>query len=82
MQHRNLVGTDWNPMAIDSLFSRGTIADWREFVRAMKSNPQLAVAALAMGRKHEDQGSAALARILVSRYHPHLVEAPDHSLAR
>ena len=75
MQHRNIVGNEWTRMAIDSLYSRGEMADWQEFGTAMAKDPEIAVSALVMAEGHEDEGSAALARILVKRFHPNLLIA-------
>lgn len=74
MQHRNRTGDDWNRMAIDSLFSRGALPDWREFAEALVDEPKIAESALIIGVRHEDTGSAALARILVGRFHPDVLE--------
>ena len=79
MQHRNIVGNAWTRMAIDSLYSRGEMADWQEFGAALAKDPQLAVSAIAMAERHEDAGSAALARILVKRFHPELLEVSDRT---
>jgi hypothetical protein len=73
MLHRNINGNDWNRMAIDSLFSRGFLPDWREFAEALAADPNVAQSALIIGERHEDTGSAALARILVERFHPGLL---------
>ncbi len=75
MRHRNIVGNDWTRMAIDSLFSRGDLADWQEFGSALARDARLAESALVMAERHEDTGSAALARILVERIHPQVASA-------
>jgi hypothetical protein len=69
-----MIGTDWNRMAIDSLFSRGELPDWREFAEALAAEPKIAESALIIGTRHEDTGSAALARILVGRFHPEVLK--------
>ena len=75
MQHRNIDGNEWTRMAIDSLFSRGLLPDWQEFAETLATDPRVAESALVIGERHEDTGSAALARILVERFHPELVSA-------
>ena len=62
-------------MAIESLYERGELADWREFAAALKASPEIARTALVLAARHEDIGSAALARILVARCHPELAVA-------
>ena len=59
-------------MAIESLYERGELADWREFAAALQASPEIARIALMLAERHEDIGSAALARILVARCHPEL----------
>ena len=79
MRHRNIVGNRWTRMAIDSLYSRGEMADWQEFGAALAKDSDLAVSAIAMAEGHEDTGSAALVRILVERFHPDLLEVSDRT---
>jgi hypothetical protein len=57
-------------MAIDSLFERGTLHDWREFTQALKDDSALARNTLVMCERHSDKGSAALARTLIQHFHP------------
>jgi hypothetical protein len=59
-------------MAIDSLFERGTLHDWREFARALRNDAALARNALLMCERNSNPGSAALARTLVEHFHPQL----------
>ena len=66
-------------MAVESLFDRGELADWREFVGALKRDTELAKSALKLAEGHEDRGSASLVRILIARHHPSLI---DDSLVR
>gem|GEM_PF-5832656 len=37
MIHSNINSEEWSLMAIESLFDRGDISDWREFAAAMRS---------------------------------------------
>jgi hypothetical protein len=73
MLHRNLITDRWTRMAIDSLFERGELSDWREFARALARDLELARRTLFMCERHSNRSSAALARVLVSHYHPHLI---------
>ena len=76
MRHRNITTThEWSRMAIDSLFERGTLSDWREFASALKDNVELSKNTLFMCEHHENQASAALARTLVEHFHPELFVA-------
>jgi hypothetical protein len=52
MRHRNLNTEGWSRMAIDSLFDRGTLPDWREFSQALRGNAQLAEETLQMCKRH------------------------------
>jgi|GEM_PF-1614583 len=73
MLHRHLNSAEWTPMAVESLFDRGDMADWQEFTKAPAKSKDVARYALTMSEAHEDEGSAALARILVMRFHPELL---------
>jgi hypothetical protein len=42
MMHRHITTTKWTMMAIESLFDRGTLADWREFAAELEGNEELA----------------------------------------
>jgi hypothetical protein len=72
MQHRNLNSEEWSRMAIDSLFDRGTLSDWKEFAQAVSVDPNLARETLLMAEQHAEQGAAELARVLVKHFHPDL----------
>jgi len=73
MLHRHLNSAEWTPMAVESLFDRGEMADWQEFTKALAKSKDVARYALTISEGHEDEGSAALARILVERFHPGLL---------
>ena len=70
MQHRNITTENWSRMAIDSLFERGRLPDWREFAQALRNDEELARNTLLMCERHPDERSAALARVLVQHFHP------------
>lgn len=59
-------------MAIDSLFERGKLTDWQEFAHALRNDAELAKKTLLMCERHQDQRSAALARVLAEHFHPAL----------
>ena len=42
MQHRHLTTQEWILMAIESLFDRGQLEDWREFAAALRADAALA----------------------------------------
>jgi len=41
MIHRHIVTSEWTAMAIESLFDRGTLQDWRAFAAALRADDQL-----------------------------------------
>lgn len=64
MTHRHLTTTEWTPMAIESLFERGALNDWREFAHALRSDSTLIARATRVADRHDDRGSVAIFRIL------------------
>jgi hypothetical protein len=42
MIHRHITTSKWTAMAIESLFDRGTLQDWREFAASVKADAHLA----------------------------------------
>ncbi|NDC36796.1 MAG: hypothetical protein EBZ48_01955 [Proteobacteria bacterium] len=74
MQHRNLNTTEWTHTAIESLFERGTLADWREFNRAMRDDRILAVRALEVSAYREADGSEGIARAFINQLYPDLIQ--------
>jgi hypothetical protein len=72
MRHRNINTEEWSRMAIDSLFERGVLPDWREFAQALQRDVNLASETLLMCERHPDKASAALARTLAEHFHPEL----------
>ena len=72
MLHRNINTTEWTRMAIDSCFERGNLSDWQELFQAAKENRELAKDILAMARRREADGTAALAQSLIRKLHPEL----------
>jgi hypothetical protein len=73
MRHRHINTADWTLMAIESLFDRGDLADWREFSAALKASEQIARDTLRVCDFHEDSGAKAIARALVEHFHPKMV---------
>ena len=59
-------------MAIDSLFERGSLPDWKEFVQALKKDENLAKETLFMCQIHQNQDSAKLALTLLEEFYPDL----------
>ncbi len=70
MIHRHITSTDWSKMAIESLFDRGTLDDWREFAQALRVDLGVAERALAVCSYREPDGSEGLARVLVEHFQP------------
>lgn len=72
MKHRHIATSDWTLMAIGSLFDRGDLADWREFARAVRCDPDLAARTLLVCRSREPDGSEGIALALIAHHHPTL----------
>ena len=70
MEHRNIITQKWTRMAIDSLFDRGVLPDWKEFAHALRSDEELAKETLLMCTRHQERGSVELARVLINYFHP------------
>jgi len=64
-------------MEIESLFDRGTLNDWREFVAAMRRDRTVAVEALRVCEYRDPDGAEGIARALVGHVHPALVLQPN-----
>lgn len=67
MIHRHLTTTEWSRMAIESLFDRGTLADWREFVAALRRDDALAEEVLRVCAYREPDGAERIARVLIAQ---------------
>lgn len=72
MKHRNLETEDWSKMAIDSLFERGTLPDWKEFVSVLEKDRYLAEETLAVCKYHQNTESVKLAQVFLEEFYPHL----------
>lgn len=70
MIHRNTTTSKWTLMSIESLFERGTIADWKEFARALRVDPALAQRALKVCHYREPDGAEGIALSLIAHFHP------------
>lgn len=57
-------------MAIESLFERGTLADWREFAGALRVDAAVAERALQVCEYREADGAEGIARALVAHFYP------------
>lgn len=68
--HRHITTTDWTPMAIESLFDRGDLKDWREFAAALRRDTSLADWVLAVCGTREADGAEEIARTLIELFHP------------
>lgn len=74
MKHRNLNTEDWSRTAIDSLFERGKLPDWKEFIDTLKKDENLAKETLYMCKHHNNQDSAKLAFVFLEEFYPDLVQ--------
>lgn len=79
MIHRHITTSDWSLMAIDSLMDRGTLADWREFARALAADPEIARRAMTVSRFREPDGAEGIALTLIEHAHPWLLQASHPS---
>lgn len=52
-------------MAIESLFDRGGLADWREFARALRTDAELPERAAKVCRYRQPDGAERIAMVLV-----------------
>ncbi|MBL9000992.1 MAG: hypothetical protein JNK25_07645 [Phycisphaerae bacterium] len=80
MRHRHLHTRGWTVMGIESLFERGSLADWREFYGALRTDEALARRSLDIARRHADRGSAMLAVSIIARLYPALGDEADAAL--
>lgn len=76
MKHRNLTTENWTKMAIDSLFERGKLPDWKEFVVVLAKDKALAQETVAVCRYHKNRASVNLAMVFVEQYYPDIALAP------
>ncbi len=74
MKHRNLNTEEWTRTAIDSLFDRGKLPDWREFIARLKTDKTLAEKTLYMCQHHKNHDSAKLAMVFLEKFYPNLAE--------
>ncbi len=65
MKHRHITTNDWSLMAIESLFERGLLEDWREFARALKHDPSLRARVRKVCAYREPDGSERIALALM-----------------
>ena len=66
MQHRHLTTQQWTLMAIESLFDRGQLEDWREFAAALRTDAALAQRTLRVCDYRKPDGAEGIARALMS----------------
>jgi len=65
MIHRHLTTEAWSLMAIESLFDRGTLDDWRELARALKTDRTLAERVRRVCAYREPDGAERIAEVLL-----------------
>ena len=67
-------------MAIEALFERGTLDDWREFAAALRADPEVGRAAARVCAYRPADGARELARTLLHRHYPDLGLGEDEFL--
>jgi len=72
MQHRHINAVEWTKEAIDSTLERGDLSDWQDLFRAASGDPDLARDILEMARKHNEDGTFAIAENILKKTHPEL----------
>ena len=65
MQHRHLATQEWTLMAIESLFDRSQLHDWREFAVALRADPDLAEQTLRVCGYRKPDGAEGIAQALI-----------------
>lgn len=68
MQHRHITTQEWTLMAIESLFDRGQLQDWREYAAALRADPDLAGRTLRVCAYRKSDGAEGIAQALIRRY--------------
>lgn len=65
MLHRHITSEGWTLMAIESLFDRGGLADWRELSDAIRTDRQAKERLAAVCRYREPDGAERIAMALM-----------------
>jgi len=65
MMHRHIITSKWTPMAIESLFDRGALQDWREFAAALKADEDLAEQVRKVCQYRAPDGAERIAEALL-----------------
>jgi hypothetical protein len=61
-------------MAIDFLFERGKLPDWKEFAAVLATDRNVAEETLVVCRYHQNSGSVKLAQLLVQDNYPEITQ--------
>ena len=72
MQHRHINTTEWTKEAIDSALERGNLPDWQDLFRSAKEDSKLAKDILEIAKRHDEDGTFAIAENLIKKTHPEL----------
>jgi len=73
VHHRHLVSHSlWTPAAIESVITRGDLADWRELFSVAKQDRRVSDNILKVTSRIEPEGRAILARALTLELRPGL----------
>jgi hypothetical protein len=79
MKHRNITTEDWSKMAIDSLFDRGALPDWKRFVASLEKDKLIANETLLVCSYHQNTDSVKLALTFLEKFYPEMISTADVS---
>ena len=65
MIHRHITTSKWTLMAIESLFDRGTLQDWREFSAAVQTDGHLVEQVRKVCQYRTPDGAERIAQALL-----------------
>lgn len=73
IRHRHLTAdVDWSKAAIDSALERGSLAEWRELLRAARRDESLAESVLQVARNHPIPGVLPIVEHVLGKAWPSL----------
>ena len=81
MKHRHITTTEWTLMAIESLFDRGNLDDWKEFARALRADPTIAERAIRVCQYREADGAEGIALAIIGSVCPSALPPAQTSLS-
>lgn len=66
MIHRHITTSKWTAMAIESLFERGTLQDWRDFATALQADADLITEVRKVCGYRRPDGAERIAEAILS----------------